>query len=57
MYLCFFFCKKINVEAREFSLIPTFIIEPNFNLKFDIEENVFLFLAMSQQTVDKYPFL
>lgn len=28
MYLCFFFCKKINVEAREFSLTPTFIIEP-----------------------------
>ena len=34
MYLCFFFCKKINVEAREFSLTPTFIIEPNL---FDIE--------------------
>jgi hypothetical protein len=32
MDLCFFFCKKINVEAREFSLTPTFIIEPK-NLK------------------------
>jgi len=31
--LCFFFCKKINVEAREFSLTPTFIIEP---LKFSV---------------------
>lgn len=38
MYLCFFFCKKINVEAREFSLTPTFIIEPIFSIIQDINK-------------------
>ena len=54
MYLCFFFCKKINVEAREFSLTPTFIIEPIYlkfinhkEIKID-EKNMFIAKNLSQ---------